>query len=240
PEFDLALERETFGQQAVGVARAGSGKPFAVQAEASGEVRWGDGVEVGWIATGAAVYCDVEAGGLAVQGAVEQGAEVEGEGATFDEGGAVGGVLDGIGEDEGFLFLVGDEPRAEGAVESDAGQGGHGRAEEPDGVGGIADGAALVSGGPAIGSDGYRQPCGFRGLGIDCVFTAVNVGRAGIFGSVSVAVTIWCGLWLVCAGFQGAGVEPARAGFVFVDGHDGAYAGAVGQAGLPDASRPAF
>src|SRR5699024_11866217 len=137
-----------------------------------------------------AVYCDVEAGGLAVQCAVKQGTEVEGEGATFDEGRAVGGILDGIGEDEGLLFIIRDEPRAEGAVESDAGQGGHGRAEEADAVGGIADGAALVSGGLAIGSNGHRQPCGFPGLGIDRSFAGAKVGQACICGSCSLASTL--------------------------------------------------
>ena len=50
---------------------------------------------------------------VVAQRAVDQGAQVQGVGAVLHEGGAVRGVLDTVGEDEGLLLLGSDVGAAE-------------------------------------------------------------------------------------------------------------------------------
>ena len=132
-------------------------------------------------------------------GAVEGGAEVETEGAGLDEGGPVGGVLDGVGEDEGLLLLVGQVGGAEGLGQGDGQEGGGGCAHEADGVPGAAGragvaprvvpGQGLVDGDEALVGlgllQGGAQEAGTRGVEEVSAFRvggAHEVAQTGVVG----------------------------------------------------------
>lgn len=158
-----------------------------------------------------------EWGGGGAHVSTEGGAEVHGVAAGLDEAAAVGGVLDAVGEDEGFLFVGVEVVVAEEGAEGDGELGGDGAAKEADAVHAAAVGADVVG------------------------FAEGVVDEDGEDDAVLV-VGVLVGFWGLGAEFVGAGVVPLEPGvglvgvevvFGFGAGADeGAEVGVVGEAGF--------